>query len=376
MSEAVLPAANIPQMAPGAFFAEHRAETMAAMARVLDSGAYILGAEVKEFEHEFARQFDFGGAVGVANGTDAVALALRSLGVARGDRVATPSHTAVATVAAIEMAGATPVFVDITSDTYTLDPAALARTLETAEPVKAVIAVHLYGHPADVPAIIRVAQKHGARVIEDCAQAHGAKLDGHYVGGMGDAAAFSFYPTKNLGALGDGGMVVSNDAGCIGTLRMLREYGWERRYISEVPGVNSRLDELQAAILRTKLPYLDAGNRRRAEIASAYNSGLADTGLVLPKERPGATHVYHQYVVRHPDRDRIQARLKQKGTGTNIHYRVPVHRQPAYAGRFDIDPGGLPTTDAVAREVLSLPMFPELHDEEVARIIDVVRSAL
>ncbi len=376
MFEAVHSLPNIPQSSPRAFSEEHRQEMMDAMARVLDSGTYILGAEVKAFEQEFARQFDFGDAVGVASGTDAIALALRALGVGRGDRVATVSHTAVATVAAIEMVGASPVFVDITSDTYTLDPASLARTLETQDAIKAVIVVHLYGHPADIPCIIPIANRFGVRVIEDCAQAHGAKVDGHFVGGLADAGTFSFYPTKNLGAIGDGGMVVASDPERTRKLRMLREYGWERRYVSDLSGVNSRLDELQAAFLRVKLPYLDAGNRRRAEIAAAYDDGLADTGLLLPKKRPGATHVYHQYIVRHPDRDQLKARLELKGTGTNIHYPVPVHRQPAYAGRFAIDPGGLGTTDAVAREVLSLPMYPELGDAAIARVVDAVRSSI
>jgi dTDP-4-amino-4,6-dideoxygalactose transaminase len=376
MFEAVHSVSNIPQTCPRAFFEEHRQEMLAALARVLDGGMYILGAEVQAFEQEFARQFDFLDAVGVANGTDAIALALRSLGIGPGDRVATVSHTAVATVAAIEMLGAWPVFVDITSGTYTLDPIALARTLETTDGIKAVIVVHLYGNPADVTAIMPIAHRFGVRVIEDCAQAHGAKLDGRFVGSMADAATFSFYPTKNLGALGDGGMVAANDPECIRKLRMLREYGWERRYVSEVPGVNSRLDELQAALLRVKLPYLESGNRRRAEIAAAYDRGLADTGLILPVKLPGAKHVYHQYVIRHPDRDQLKARLESKGTGTNIHYPVPVHRQPAYAGRCAIDPGGLGTTDAVAREVLSLPMYPELSDAMIARIVDALHTSL
>jgi dTDP-4-amino-4,6-dideoxygalactose transaminase len=376
MFEAVHSLPNIPQTSPRAFFQEHRHEMMGAMARVLDSGMYILGAEVKAFEQEFAREFGFGGAVGVANGTDAIALALRSLGIGPGDRVATVSHTATATVAAIEMAGALPVFVDISSDTYTLDPAALAGTLETIHGIKAVIAVHLYGNPADITSIIPIARRFGVRVIEDCAQAHGAKLDGTFVGSRAEAATFSFYPTKNLGALGDGGMVAANDPDRITKLRMLREYGWERRYVSEVPGVNSRLDELQAAWLRVKLPYLEAGNRRRAEIAAAYDDGLADTALILPGKHPGATHVYHQYVVRHPNRDQLKARLELKGIGTNIHYPVPVHRQPAYAGRCAMGAGGLGRTEAAAREVLSLPMYPELADAAIARIIDAVRSSL
>jgi dTDP-4-amino-4,6-dideoxygalactose transaminase len=374
MSEGIRRLPDIPQADPGAFFKEHRHEVMTAVMRVLDSGWYILGSEVEAFEQEFARQFNFRGAAAVANGTDAIALALRASGVGRGDRVATVSHTAVATVAAIEMAGASPVFVDITADTYTMDPEALRRTLEVRGPIKAVVVVHLYGHAADVPAILQITNQFGLRLIEDCAQSHGAKLDERFVGSMGDAGTFSFYPTKNLGAVGDGGMVVASDLERIKQVRMLRQYGWDRRYVSDLSGINSRLDELQAAILRVRLPYLEAGNRRRAAIAAAYDDGLADTGLVLPTKRAGATHVYHQYVVRHPDRDRFQARLKQKGIGTNVHYPVPVHRQPTYAGRFDIDPGGLGTTDAVATQILSLPMYPELADATVENIVASVRS--
>jgi dTDP-4-amino-4,6-dideoxygalactose transaminase len=376
MSEVVHPLQNIPQMSPGAFLEEHRDEVMSAVVRVLDSGWYILGAEVEAFEQEFARKFGFRAAVGVGNGTDAIALALRCLGIGRGDRVATVSHTAVATVAAIEMAGASPVFVDINSDTYTMDPQALLRTLEECGPIKAVIAVHLYGHPADVPAMAEMANRFGVRVIEDCAQAHGAKLHGRFVGSMGDVATFSFYPTKNIGAVGDGGMVVANNVELIQQVRRLREYGWQRRYISDVPGINSRLDELQAAVLRVKLPYLDAGNRRRAAIAAAYNEGLAGTGLVMPKRRPDATHVYHQYVVRHAERDRLRAQLRDKGIGTNIHYPMPVHRQPAYAKRFEVRSDELGTTDAVASQILSLPMYPELSDLMVRNVVDTLRSLL
>jgi len=347
---------------------------MAAVARVLDSWRYVLGKEVECFEREFAKQFNYGAAAGVGNGTDALALALRALGVGKGDRVATVSHTAVATVAAIEMAGAIPVLVDVTPDTYTMDPASLSRTLDAHGPVKALIAVHLYGHPADVPSIANIADKYGVHMIEDCAQAHGAMLQGRVVGRWGDAAGFSFYPTKNLGAMGDGGAVVSRDPELVQRVRRLREYGWERRYISSVNGVNTRLDELQAAILRVRLPYLDAGNRRRAAIAAAYDAGLAGTSLVLPTKRPGAIHAYHQYVVRHPDRDRLRAQLKDKGISTNIHYPVPVHCQPAYSGRLGMDPRGLNCTEKIATEILSLPMYPELSDEMVANVVDALCS--
>jgi|SRR5215467_2340828 len=365
---------GIPQMSPGAFFEDHRDEVMSAIARVVDSGWYILGREVEAFEDEFARHFQFGGAVGVGNGTDAIALALRAIGVGSGDRVATVSHTAVATVAAIEMVGASPVFVDITADTYTMDAVSLLRTVETRGPIKAVIVVHLYGQPANLVAISSIAKQSGIRLVEDCAQCHGARFNGAFAGSFGDVATFSFYPTKNLGAAGDGGMVVAADPVLIRRARTLREYGWERRYISDVAGVNSRLDELQAAILRLRLPLLEAGNERRVAIAAAYHAGFAGTGLTLPALHSGATHVYHQYVVRHPDRDHLRSRLQDRGVGTNIHYPVPVHRQPGYAGRLECDPNGLETTEALVGEILSLPMYPELTDAMVANIVSTVCS--
>ncbi|MGA2539515.1 MAG: DegT/DnrJ/EryC1/StrS family aminotransferase [Terracidiphilus sp.] len=376
MSDTLSATTSIAQMLPGAFFAAYRDEVRAALMRVVDSGWYILGEEVRQFEEEFADQFGYASAAGVANGTDALALALRALGVGPGDRVATVSHTAVATVAAIEMVGASPVLLEITPDTFTLDPASLARTLEFTGPLKAVIPVHLYGHPADMPAINAIARAHGMFVVEDCSQAHGARLDGQSVGNMGDIGTFSFYPTKNLGALGDGGMVVSRDAALMQRVRSLREYGWVQRYVSCVPGVNSRLDELQAAVLRVRLPYLDSANQRRRSIAAAYAAGLADTGLVLPIAHGAACHVYHQFVLRHSRRERLLEGLKKQGIGTNIHYPVPVHRQPAYASRCAIDPIGLKLTDKVAQEVFSLPMYPELSDAEVSAVILALRRLL
>jgi dTDP-4-amino-4,6-dideoxygalactose transaminase len=366
----------VPQMRPGAFFEAQRDEIAAAMLRVLDSGWYVLGSEVSGFEQEFARHFGFAAAAGVANGTDAIALALRALGIGRGERVATVSHTAVATVAAIEMAGAVPVFVEIDPDTYTMSPESLARVCDRFKPIRAVIPVHLYGQPADMPTILEVARAHGAYVIEDCAQAHGARMADRYAGTMGDLATFSFYPTKNLGAMGDGGMVASCEPERIQRVRALREYGWERRYVSEVAGVNSRLDELQAAILRVRLKYLEDGNLRRRAIAAAYDAGLAGTGLTLPQCRSGITHVFHQYVVQHAERDRLQQRLKERGVGTNVHYPVPVHRQPAYFSRCEADPCGLRITEAFADRILSLPMWPEMNDEDVAAVIAAVGDSL
>jgi hypothetical protein len=366
----------IPQMDPGAGYRALKPEIDTAIARVLAGGWYILGEEVRHFEAEYAAALGLGHAVGVANGTDALVLALKALGIGPGDRVATVAHTAVATVAAIELAGAEAVLVDI-EDTYAmLDPAALERCFAAVPGIKAVIPVHLYGQAADLAPIVATARRYESWVIEDCAQAQGAVLDGRPVGGFGDIACFSFYPTKNLGALGDGGAVATADAGLAERLRALRQYGWRERYVSDIVGMNSRLDELQAAILRVRLPHLAADNARRAEIAAAYDQGLADLPLALPHRRPGARPVWHQYVVRSAERDRLQHALKEQGIGTNIHYPVPVHLQPAYAGRLMTGPSGLAVTERVAREVLSLPLYPQLDGASVAAVIAGVRRAL
>jgi dTDP-4-amino-4,6-dideoxygalactose transaminase len=376
ISEPTPAPSQIPQTDPGAFYREHRSETLAAMARVLDSGWYVLGEEVRTFEQEFAGHVGLAHAIGVSSGTDAIALALCALGIVRGDRVATVSHTAVATAAAIQLIGARPVFVDISPGTFLLEAGHLAEALAQMPPVKALVVVHLYGQAADIPAIATVAARYGARVVEDCAQAHGASWHGRPVGSMGAAGCFSFYPTKNLGALGDAGMVVTSDPKLAAQLRMLREYGWRQRYVSETKGFNSRLDEVQAAVLRLRLPFLADSNQRRAAIASAYDQGLAHTGLRLPAVRPGASHVYHQYVIRHGQRERLRARLAEQGILTNVHYPVPIHLQPAYRRCCDTAPGGLPATEAAAREVLSLPMYPELEDGAVERVIDTIVSLL
>jgi dTDP-4-amino-4,6-dideoxygalactose transaminase len=367
---------KIPQVDPGAFYRAHKAEIDGAVARVLASGWYILGKEVAAFEREFAEAFAVGHGVGVASGTDALILSLVAAGMRPGDRVATASHTAVATVTAITLAGAEAVLVDIDPKRFTIDPEKLAATFEAIPGIKAVVAVHLYGQPADLPALLEVTRHNGVRLIEDCAQAHGAKLDGRWVGSFGDAAAYSFYPTKTLGAFGDGGLVATSDPEIAERARRLREYGWNGQRVSETVGMNSRLDELQAAILRTRLPKLAAGNARRRQIAAQYDRGLADTGLKLPFTPAQATHGYHQYVVRHPDRDRLQAKLRDAGIGTNIHYPAPVHLQPAYSGRVLVGPHGLGESEAAAREVLSLPMYPELEDEAVTQVIEAIRKAL
>jgi dTDP-4-amino-4,6-dideoxygalactose transaminase len=376
------------QADPKAGYLAHKAEIDAAVARVLDTGWYILGQEVAAFEKEFAGFAGAAHGIGVANGTDALEIALRALGIGPGDGVLTVSHTAVATVAAVELVGATPVLGDIEPAFYTLDPKALDAALAgevtggqgTKPRIKAVIVVHLYGQPADMQTIAATARRHGVAVIEDCAQAHGATLGGRHVGAFGDAAAFSLYPTKNLGAFGDGGIVTTNDATLADTIRALREYGWRQRYISDLKGMNTRLDELHAAMLRVRLKYLAADNARRGTIAAAYDRGLK--GLCpLPARRAGASHVFHQYVIRVPDRAAVQERLRDAGIGTNVHYPVPVHLQPAYEGRtWLVGNGpagnGLPATEQAALEVLSLPMFPQLTDDQVAEVIAAVRKVL
>jgi dTDP-4-amino-4,6-dideoxygalactose transaminase len=363
----------IPQSDPKANYLRHREEIDRAIADTLASGWYILGAQVKAFEREFAAYLNADYCIGVANGTDALVLALRCA-VEPGDVAITVSHTAVATVAAIELAGAVPLLVDIDPATYTIDPQAVEEAIKTYRgpgEIKAIVAVHLYGHPADMAAIRAIADRYGLRVIEDCAQAHGAMIGDRRVGTFGDLAAFSFYPTKNLGALGDGGAVTTGDPAFAERLQLLREYGWRERYVSLFPGVNSRLDELQAAILRVKLKYLDEENARRRQIARIYDERLAVTSLELPACREEVSHVYHQYVVRCEDRDRLRQRLQLKGIGTLIHYPVPVHRQPAYQNRIPVHGGSLAVTEQAAREILSLPMHPHLTDEQCASVCDV-----
>ncbi|HEV2546146.1 MAG TPA: DegT/DnrJ/EryC1/StrS family aminotransferase [Stellaceae bacterium] len=369
-------ASAILQSDPGAAYRAQQSEIDAAIARVLARGWYILGEEVAGFERDFARYIGAKHAIGVANGTDALVLALKSLDLGREDYVVTVAHTAVATVAAIELAGVRPLLVDIEPESYVMDATALARVLK-APPgrIGAIIPVHLYGQAADLAAILPLAREHGIPVIEDCAQCHGARFGERRLGSLGDVGCFSFYPTKNLGALGDGGIVVTADDALAARLRAIREYGWRARYVSDIPGMNSRLDEVQAAVLRVKLPALDAANTRRAAIADAYDRGLAGSGLGLPWRRPGASHVFHQYVVRSLARDRLRDALTARGIGTNIHYPVPIHLQPAYRGRIALDPGGLAESEAAAREVLSLPMYPQLDDGAVAGVIAALRGA-
>ncbi len=359
------------QSDPKANYLAHKSEIDEAIRRTLDSGRYILGEEVREFEREFAAYLGARRCVGVANGTDALHLALRAVGVGDGDAVITVAHTAVATVAAAEMAGATPLLVDIDPATFTIDPEAVEDAIKDHRDrlrIKAILPVHLYGHPADMRAICAIARRYDLKVVEDCAQAHGATIGDLKVGIFGDAAAFSFYPTKNLGALGDGGAVVTDDAEVAERVALLREYGWRERYVSQIAGLNSRLDELQAAILRVKLKYLDEENARRREIARIYDDRLAPARLRLPERSNGVESVYHQYVARSDDRDNLRERLRERGVGTLVHYPVPIHLQPAYRNRVMVHRGALPSTEEATRQVLSLPMHPHLDDAQVERV--------
>jgi dTDP-4-amino-4,6-dideoxygalactose transaminase len=331
---------------------------------------------VEVFEAAFADFVGVAHAIGVASGTDAIEIALRACGIGSGDLVFSVSHTAVATIAAIERAGATPVLVDVEPGTYTMAPRELLRALQSplAGRPAAVLPVHIYGQPAELSALTEIARIHGLRLVEDCAQSHGALYRGRAVGSFGDIACFSFYPTKNLGALGDGGMVVTNDPALAAALREIREYGWRERYVSARAGINSRLDPIQAAILGVKLRSLEADNARRQVVADRYDTGLTGLPLALPARRPQATHVFHQYVIRLAERDALRAALQAAGIGSGIHYPVPVHQQPAYSGRLACGPSGLGVTERAGPQILSLPIYPQISDEAVDRVIAEIRS--
>lgn len=368
----------IPQCNPKASYLAQRDEIDAAIGRTLAAGRYILGPEVEAFEHEFAAFVGTSGSLGVANGTDALELSLRALGIGPGHAVATVSHTAVATVVAIRAAGATPLFVDVEADTGLMSPESLAQALDIARKrggpqVKGIVPVHLYGRSANLSAILDIARANHLVVVEDCAQSHGATFMGRTTGSWGDCASFSFYPTKNLGAIGDGGALASNDPDVLRRAKLLREYGWRERYISETEGGNSRLDELQAAILRVKLERLAWGNARRAELAARYRRQITHPLVDLPGDPAPDIHVYHQFAVRCRDRDGFRAFLASRDVGTLIHYPVPIHRQPAYRSP-DYAPVPLPETERWAEQVLSLPMFPELSDEDADRVAMAVNE--
>ena len=358
---------------PRSEYLSHKTEIDAAIAHVLESGRYILGGEVSAFEAEWAAYVGTAHAIGVGNGTDALELALRALNVGAGDVVITTSNTAVATVAAIELAGASALLVDVDEQTLTLSPERLQEALAQNARVRAVIPVHLYGWPAAMRAISAVAAKHRVNVIEDCAQAHGARLDGRAVGTWGEVAAFSFYPTKNLGALGDGGAVVTNDSALAQRLRELRLYGWKERYISDSVGMNSRLDEVQAAILRVKLRHLNAMNARRQQVAEQYHNSLGDLPIVLPPRSAEVQHVYHQFVIRLAERDALRAHLEANDIDSAVLYPMPIHQQPAYRDRVGIA-GDLAATARAARELLCLPIHPTLEPGDAGRVATAIRD--
>jgi dTDP-4-amino-4,6-dideoxygalactose transaminase len=357
---------NIPFLDLTAPHKELRDELREAFERVLDAGWYILGAEVNLFEREFAEYCQADHCVGVGNGLEALHLILRAYGIGEGDEVIVPTNTYIATWLAVSYAGAIPIPVEPDERTYNLDPSRLESAITPR--TKAIIAVHLYGQPADVDAINKIAQKHDIKVIEDAAQAHGASYKGRRVGSLGDAAGFSFYPGKNLGAIGDGGAVTTNDPVLAEKVRVLCNYGSRVKYRNEVKGFNSRLDELQAAFLRTKLAKLDDWNDRRKSVADCYLKELDKCGLVLPYVSEWADPVWHLFVVRHPKRDQLQKGLDTFGVATMIHYPVPPHLQPAYA-ELGYAPGAFPIAEAIHREVLSLPIGPHLGKLSIKKLI-------
>lgn len=366
MKSNLIPVAN-----PHANYLTHATEIDAAIKSVLNSARYILGQQTQAFEANFATYIGVKHAVGVNSGTDAIVLALRALDIKAGDEVITVSHTAVATVAAIELVNARPVFCDINPQTRCMDAEKLESLI--TEKTKAILVVHLYGHPADMLKLQAIAKKHQLLLIEDCAQAHGAKINGLMVGSFSDVSCFSFYPTKNLGAIGDGGAVLTNDDALADRLRWLREYGWKERYISYYQGMNTRLDEMQAAILNVKLPYLENEILRRNEIANRYQQALTNTNIVLPGTKPGCRHAYHLYVIETQNRQSLIQHLTQKGVASAIHYPQAVHQQPAYFGRIR-GYQNLPVTEALIPTILSLPMYPELTNAMVETVIDALLS--
>lgn len=347
-------------------------EIDAAVLRVLDSTQFILGEEVVAFEREFAAYCGTTDAVGVNSGTSALHLALLAAGLGPGDEVITVPFTFVATVAAIEYAGATPVFVDIDPDTYTMAPAAIERAITPR--TRAILPVHLYGHAADMDPILDIATRRGLTVIEDAAQAHGAEYHGRRCGSMGAMAAFSFYPGKNLGAYGEGGAVVTSDPALAKKIRVLRSWGEERRYEHTVKGFNYRMDGIQGAILRVKLRHLERWTEARRARAADYARAFAGTGIVTPVERPRCRHVYHVYAVRLAQREATRAALQAAEIQTGVHYPIPVHLQPAHAD-LGYAAGAFPVAEGVAAQVLSLPMFPEMTTEQVQTVAATVLAA-
>jgi len=351
-----------------------KSELVEALERVLESGWWILGKETEAFEEEYAQYCGASYCVGVGNGLEAMHLVLRAWGIGPGDEVLVPSNTYIATWLAVSETGACPVPVEPDAATFNIDPERIEEAITTR--TKAIIPVHLYGRAAPMARIMEIAKRHGLKVLEDGAQAHGATSDHKRVGSLGDAAAFSFYPGKNLGALGDAGAVTTSDADLAKRLRSLRNYGSHKKYYNEVRGYNSRLDELQSAFLRTKLPLLDQDNAHRARLAAIYLDGLKDCpGLQLPNDVNGDVHAWHVFVVRHAARDHLQSRLGEKGIGTMIHYPIPPHLQPAYS-ELGLEAGTLPISEKIHQEVLSLPMGPTLDEDDVFRVCECIRQVI
>ncbi|MFA5147136.1 MAG: DegT/DnrJ/EryC1/StrS family aminotransferase [Candidatus Omnitrophota bacterium] len=341
-----------------------------AIRRVFSSGYFILGPEVAAFEREFAGYCGCRFGVGVASGTEAIYIALASMGIGAGDEVITVANAGIPTVSAITMAGATPVFTDIDIASYTMDVSKIEAKVSSR--TKAILPVHLYGQCADMDPLLRIAKKHGLKVVEDACQSHGAVYKGRKAGSMGDAGCFSFYPTKNLGSFGDGGMVVTNDRQLALRTRMIRDYGQTDRYLHKIKGINSRLDELQAAILRVKLKYLDGWNRTRREIAGIYGKSINNGLIVKPDRMDHGLPVYHLYVVRSGYRDAFRRHLARNGVQSLVHYPRPVHMQEAYPelrGKC-----ALPVTEECSRTVVSLPLYPEMTGRETRRVCDAVNS--
>ena len=361
---------NITCANPKAQYASYRNDINSAIQRVLDSGWYVLGEEVTRFEKEFAQFNTVSYAVGVGSGTEALHIALRALDIGQGDEVITTAHTAVATASAIDLAGAKPIFVDIEPDFFTIDPDLIEDAITPK--TKAIIPVHIYGQSCNMDAIMKIANKNKLKVIEDCAQAHGAEYNGKRVGSIGDVGCFSFYPTKNLGAIGDGGALVTNDDQLAGKIKLLREYGWKERYISSKEGWNSRLDELQAAILHVKLKHLDEDNFRRNKHAKIYFDLLEFLPLELPKTRSNSSHTFHLFVIKIEQRNKLKDYLQKNCVNTTIQYPVPVHKQKYFQKMCSEK--SLPVTEQVAKNILSIPMYPELEEKEINKVSNKLKD--
>lgn len=360
---------DIPFLDLKATYLELKDEIDAAVGRVLASGWYLLGGELEAFEAEYAVYTGARHCIGVANGLDALHLTLRAMGIGPGDEVLVPSNTYIATWLAVSQCGAMPVPVEPDERTYNMDPQRIEAAITPR--TRAILPVHLYGQPADMAPILACAEKHGLKVLADGAQAHGARYRGAAIGGLGDATAWSFYPGKNLGAYGDAGAVTTDDPVIAERIRVLRNYGSRVKYVNDVQGWNSRLDEMQAAILRVKLRHMDAWNERRASVAATYQAALSGCPLVLPAVAPETTPAWHLYVVRHPQRDALQRGLQDRGVQALIHYPIPPHRQQAYA-ELGLPAGSFPLAESMGESVLSLPIGPHLSAAQQEEIIETI----